>query len=73
MADTQWSVSQHRARPLEAPARFGAGLTEQEVQRLRDIIRRDCGVDLTIEQAWARGIELLSFAKMLVESLPPKA
>jgi hypothetical protein len=59
-----------RAHDLEN--RYGFGLTEPEVRRLQDIIQRECGVELTLEQAWARGIELLSFAKMLLESLPPK-
>jgi hypothetical protein len=52
--------------------RYGFGLTEPDVRRLQDIMRRECGVELTLEQAWARGIELLSFAKLLLESLPPK-
>lgn len=52
--------------------RFGFGLTETEVRRLRDIMRRESHVDLTMEQAWERAIELLSFTKMLLESLPPK-
>lgn len=52
--------------------RFGFGLTEMEVRRLRDIMRRESHVDLTLEHAWERAIELLSFTKMLLESLPPK-
>ena len=51
---------------------YGFALTEPEVHRLRNIIRRDCGVELTVEQAWARGIELLAFAKLMAESLPPR-
>lgn len=35
-------------------------------------MRRESHVDLTMEQAWERAIELLSFTKMLLESLPPK-
>lgn len=70
--------NQHEARTgnsqvtkLEANA-FGFNLTEADVQELRQIMRRECGIDLTLEQAWARGIELLAFAKMLVEALPPE-
>lgn len=59
-------------RETEPPG-YGFGLTEVEIDRLREIIRHDCGVELTLDQAWARGIELLAFAKMLVEYLPPKA
>lgn len=59
-----------RAHDLEN--RYGFGLSEHEVRRLQDILQRECGLELTLEQAWARGIELLSFAKMLLEALPPK-
>ena len=51
-------------------SRFGAGLTEAEVRRLQDILRRESHVELTLEQTWERAIELLSFTKMLLESLP---
>ena len=53
--------------------RFAFGLTTAEVARFRDIMRRECGVDLTMEAAWARAIEVLAFAKLLLHSLPPKA
>lgn len=49
---------------------FGLGLTEAEVRRLQYILRRECGVELTLQGAWARAIELLAFARMLVEALP---
>lgn len=63
--------------PLDAdravdPERFAFGLTQAEVARLRDIMRRECGVELTMEAAWTRAIELLAFAKVLLDSLPPK-
>jgi hypothetical protein len=60
--------------PLNAgqPGAYALGLPEAEVRRLQDILRRECGVELTLEQAWARGIELLTFAKMILEALPPK-
>jgi hypothetical protein len=49
-------------------ATYGYGLTEREVLRLRDIIGRECGVELTIEAAWARAIELVALARMLAEA-----
>lgn len=52
---------------------YGSGLTEVEVQRLQDILRRDCGVDLTVEDAWARAVELLAFGELLLKSLSPHA
>src|SRR5438093_553584 len=36
--------------------RYGFGLTEPEVRRLQGIVRRECGVELTLEQAWARAV-----------------
>ncbi|MFH0828803.1 MAG: hypothetical protein V1907_01325 [Candidatus Kerfeldbacteria bacterium] len=49
---------------------FAFGLTPDEVDRFRDIMRRECGVELTPEQAWARAIELLSLFRMLLGPLP---
>ncbi len=49
-------------------ATYGYGLTERQVLRLRDIIRRECGVELTMEAAWARAIGLIALARMLAEA-----
>ena len=58
---------------MEYPAgpapRYAFGLTEAEVRRLQDILPRE-GVDLTVEQAWARAIELLSLFRMLLGPIP---
>ncbi|MEK7315630.1 MAG: hypothetical protein AAB011_05580 [Candidatus Eisenbacteria bacterium] len=52
---------------------YGYGLTERKVLRLQDIIRKECGVELTMEAAWARAIELVALARMLAEAdLPPE-
>jgi hypothetical protein len=58
--------------PLAAneDARFAFGLTTREIERLRDIIRSESGVDLSPEEAWARSIELLSLFRMLLGPLP---
>ena len=61
----------HHAR--DSGNRYAYGLTEAEVRRLQDILRRECGIDLTLEQAWARAIELLAFGKRLIEALPPQS
>ena len=55
----------------DLPARYAFGLTETEVRRLQDILRRECGLGLTLEQTWGRAIELLAFGKRLLEALPP--
>ena len=61
------------AQSSRAAGQFAFGLTAAEVERLRGILRSEYSVELTLEEAWARGIELLAFAKILVESLPQKA
>ena len=47
------------------------GLTQKEVERLRRIIAKEFGVVLSNAEAWQRAIELMAFAKILLESLPP--
>ncbi len=47
--------------------RYAHGLTKAEVQHLQDILRRECGIDLTLEAAWARAIELLALFRLLLE------
>ena len=53
--------------PPEDEARFGAGLTEVEVQRLQAVLREECGVDVGLPEAWGRAIELLSLVEMLLQ------
>jgi hypothetical protein len=47
---------------------YAYGLTEREVLRLREIIRRTSGLELTVEAAWARAIELVALARTLAEA-----
>ncbi len=56
------------ARDLER--RYGFGLTEAEVRRLQDILRREGAPDVTLEQAWAQAIELIGLFRMLLGSSP---
>lgn len=49
---------------------YGFGLTETEVRRLQDILRREGGSEITLEQAWARAIELLGLFRILLGPLP---
>jgi len=55
-----------RTRTIE---RYGFGLTEAQVLRLQSILKSE-GVDLTLEQAWARAIELIALFRMLLGPLP---
>lgn len=57
-------------RPSDGEA-FGFDLTVTEVERLRRILHDECGVELTLEGAWARAIELLAFARLLLETQLP--
>lgn len=52
--------------------RFALGLTEAEVDRLRDILRRTRGLTLTREEAWAKAIQLLSLGLTLLQATSPK-
>lgn len=54
-------------------ARYALGLTEVEVRRFQDIMRRECGVELTPEDSWARAIELMALFRVLVGSATPGA
>jgi len=55
---------------ITATPRFALGLTEVEVRRLQEIMRRECGIDLTLEAAWARAIELLALFRMMLGPIP---
>jgi len=54
-------------------AHYALGLTEAEVRRLQDILRRECGMEVTLEVAWARAIELLALFRMLLGPFPGDA
>jgi len=55
---------------LDQDTRYGFGLTEPEVRCLQDILHREGEPDITLDQAWARAIELLSLFRMLLGPLP---
>jgi hypothetical protein len=48
--------------------RFALGLTEAEVDRLRDILRRTRGLELTREEAWAKAIQLLYLGLTILQA-----
>jgi len=50
------------------PQRFALGLTELEVDRLRDILRRTRGLELSREEAWAKAIQLLSLGLTILQA-----
>jgi len=52
------------AFPSDRP--YGFGLTEVAVRRLQDILRREGESEVTLEDAWARAIELINLFRMLL-------
>jgi hypothetical protein len=48
--------------------RFALGLTESEVERLRDILRRTRGLELSREEAWAKAVQLLSLGLTVLQA-----
>jgi hypothetical protein len=53
--------------------RFGAGLTEADVRRFQDIVRRSCGTELGLEEAWSRAIAILTLVCDLLHDEPTDA
>jgi hypothetical protein len=53
--------------------RFAFGLTTVEVERLRRILSRCGGREVSLEEAWGRGAELLSLTHALMEALAAEA
>lgn len=52
--------------------RFALGLTDGEVDRLREILRRTRGLELTREQAWTKAIQLLSLGLTILQVTSPR-
>lgn len=55
---------------LPRPNQGALDLTQADVDRFKDIMRRECGAELTNEEAWSRAIELLAMFRMLLGPLP---
>lgn len=51
------------------PNRFGFGLPVAEVERLRVILSRLEGREVTLDEAWGRASELLALAHTMMEVL----
>jgi len=45
-------------------------LTREDVEEFREIIRRTCGEELTMQEAWNRAAALVALGKMLAGPLP---
>jgi hypothetical protein len=52
------------------PARFAFALSQADVEEFRELIHRECGEELSREEAWKRASELLALFRMLLGPLP---
>ena len=52
------------------PARFAFALSQADVEEFRELIHRECGEDLSPEEAWKRASEVLALFRMLLGPLP---
>ena len=52
------------------PARFAFGLSQADVEEFRELIHRECGEELSPEDAWNRASEVLALFRMLLGPLP---
>ena len=59
----------HESSPSSTQERFAFGLTTVEVERLRRILSRCGGREVSPEEAWGRASELLALAHTMMEVL----
>lgn len=52
------------------PARFAFSLSQADVEEFRELIHRECGEELSLEEAWKRASEVLALFRMLLGPLP---
>ena len=52
------------------PARFAFGLSQADVEEFRELIHKECGEELSPEEAWKRASEVLALFRMLLGPLP---
>jgi hypothetical protein len=50
--------------------RFAFGLSVTDVEEFREILRSECGEELSLSDAWSRAIEVLALCRMLLGPLP---
>ena len=51
-------------------ARFAFGLSNADVEEFRQLIHRECGQELSPEEAWKRASEVLALFRMMLGPLP---
>jgi hypothetical protein len=51
-------------------ARFAFALSQADVEEFRELIHRECGEELSPEEAWKRASEVLALFRMLLGPMP---
>lgn len=51
---------------------FGLGLTQEDVEEFRTILREECGEELSLADAWARATQVLSLFHYFLTFLTAK-
>ncbi len=59
-----------RAGQVADGARFAFALSRADVEEFRELIHRECGEDLSPEEAWKRASEVLALFRMLLGPIP---
>ena len=57
----------HDSLPPSGQNRFAFGLTTENVEELRTILREDCHGEVSLEEAWSRAASLLALTQLLLE------
>jgi len=47
-----------------------SGLTRDDAIAFQQLMRAECGVELTLEEAWSRASQLVILARMLIRPIP---
>jgi hypothetical protein len=59
--------------PSGSDTNVASGLTQKEVDSLRQLLEKECGVVWSNAEAWQRARELLAFAKIPLRALPSQS
>ncbi len=58
----------HPMQPEHDLGRFAFGLTTDDVERFRTILREECGEEVSLEEAWSRAAGLLALTQLLLDN-----
>ena len=49
---------------------MGSGLNREKALEFRQLLQEECGIDLTLEETWARATQLVALYRMLMGPIP---